>query len=110
LSGKRLAGDEEADMSIEAASPTPLTVALVEDDVAFQEAFRTAVAGAPTCRWPASPPRWPRRAPCWNAAVDVLVVDLGLPDGSGVDVIGEAHGAGPPARSWSRPPSPTSGT
>jgi DNA-binding NarL/FixJ family response regulator len=92
LSGKRLAGDEEAEMSIEAASPTPLTVALVEDDVAFQEAFRTALAGASDLLMAGvAATAAEARAMLATPPVDVLVVDLGLPDGSGVDIIGEAH-------------------
>jgi DNA-binding NarL/FixJ family response regulator len=87
-----LAGDEEADMSIEAASPTPLTVALVEDDVAFQEAFRTALAGASDLSMAGvAATAAEARAMLATPPVDVLVVDLGLPDGSGVDIIGEAH-------------------
>jgi DNA-binding NarL/FixJ family response regulator len=92
LSSKRLAGDEEAEMSIEAASPTPLTVALVEDDVAFQEAFRTALAGAADLAMAGvAATAAEARAMLATPPVDVLVVDLGLPDGSGVDIIGEAH-------------------
>lgn len=79
-------------MSIEAASPTPLKVALVEDDAAFQEAFRTALAGAPDLAMVGLAATVAEaRTLLAGPSVDVLVVDLGLPDGSGVDVIGEAH-------------------
>ncbi|NQE61874.1 response regulator transcription factor [Caulobacter sp. RHG1] len=78
-------------MSSHAASSTPLKVALVEDDTAFQEAFRTALAGAPDLAMigvaaTAAEARVMLSAP----PADVLVVDLGLPDGSGIEIIGEA--------------------
>jgi len=83
-------------MSIEAASPAPLKVALVEDDAAFQEAFRTALAGAPDLAMVGLAATVAEAlALLAGPAVDVLVVDLGLPDGSGVDVIGEAHARWP---------------
>jgi len=83
-------------MSIEAASPAPLKVALVEDDAAFQEAFRTALAGAPDLAMVGLAATVAEaRALLAGPPVDVLVVDLGLPDGSGVDVIGEAHARWP---------------
>lgn len=83
-------------MSMDAASSTPLKVALVEDDAAFQQAFRTALADAPdlvmvgVAATAAEARAMLDQAPC-----DVLVVDLGLPDGSGVDIIGVAHGRWP---------------
>lgn len=83
-------------MSIEAVSEAPLRVVLVEDDAAFQEAFRTALAGAPdlsTAGVAATAAE--ARALLTGPAADVLVVDLGLPDGSGVDIIGEAHARWP---------------
>lgn len=83
-------------MSIEAASPAPLKVALVEDDAAFQEAFRTALAAAPDLAMAGLAATVAEaRALLAGPPVDVLVVDLGLPDGSGVDVIGEAHARWP---------------
>ena len=83
-------------MSIEAASPAPLKVALVEDDAAFQEAFRTALAGAPDLAMVGLAATVAEaRALLAGPPVDVLVVDLGLPDGSGVDVIGQAHARWP---------------
>lgn len=79
-------------MSIEATSPTPLRVALVEDDAAFQEAFRTALAGAPDLAMAGvAATAAEARAMLAGAPADVLVVDLGLPDGSGIDIIGEAN-------------------
>ncbi len=79
-------------MNIEAASSAPLKVALVEDDAAFQEAFRTALAGAPDMAMiGVAATAAEARAMLVDPPADVLVVDLGLPDGSGIDVIGEAH-------------------
>jgi DNA-binding NarL/FixJ family response regulator len=79
-------------MSIEAASSTPLKVALVEDDAAFQQAFRTALAAAPDLAMVGvAATAAEARAMLGEPPCDVLVVDLGLPDGSGVDIIGEAH-------------------
>jgi len=79
-------------MSMEAASTTPLKVALVEDDAAFQQAFRTALAAAPDLAMTGvAATAAEARAMLAQPPCDVLVVDLGLPDGSGVDIIGEAH-------------------
>lgn len=83
-------------MNIEAASATPLKVALVEDDAAFQEAFRTALAAAPDMAMVGvAATAAEARVMLAQPAVDVLVVDLGLPDGSGIEVIGEAHARWP---------------
>ncbi len=79
-------------MNMEAASSTPLKVALVEDDAAFQQAFRNALAAAPDLAMVGVAATVAEaRAMLGEAPCDVLVVDLGLPDGSGVDIIGEAH-------------------
>lgn len=83
-------------MSMDAASSTPLKVALVEDDAAFQQAFRTALAAAPDLTMVGvAATAAEARAMLDQPPCDVLVVDLGLPDGSGVDIIGEAHGRWP---------------
>jgi DNA-binding NarL/FixJ family response regulator len=83
-------------MSIEAASSTPLRVALVEDDAAFQEAFRTALAATPDLVMVGVAATVAEaRAMLVEPPADVLVVDLGLPDGSGIEVIGEANARWP---------------
>lgn len=83
-------------MSMDAASSTPLKVALVEDDAAFQQAFRTALAAAPDLAMVGvAATAAEARAMLAQSPCDVLVVDLGLPDGSGVDIIGEAHSRWP---------------
>ena len=83
-------------MSIEATSPTPLRVVLIEDDAAFQEAFRTALVGAPDLSMvDVAATAAEARALLTGPPADVLVVDLGLPDGSGIDVIGAAHACWP---------------
>lgn len=70
----------------------PIRVALVEDDADFQLALRETIDAAPdlqlvsvasTCAEGLQALR--------HTAADVLLVDLGLPDGSGIDIIRAAH-------------------
>lgn len=73
--------------------PPVLRVALVEDDVAFRDAMAAAIGSAGDMELVAA---MGNRALALQrlAQLDahVLVVDLGLPDGSGVDVIRAAQG------------------
>ncbi len=79
-------------------SPTPslIHVALVEDDVHFQNAIVTAIAASPDIRLMSlASTRAQGLQSLQSAPADVLLVDLGLPDGSGIDVIRAAHAQWP---------------
>jgi DNA-binding NarL/FixJ family response regulator len=68
--------------------PSPIRVAIVEDDVHFLAALRCAVEQAPDMQLGAvSCTRAHALQALEGQAADVLLVDLGLPDGSGIDVI-----------------------
>ena len=74
-----------------------IRVALVEDDVHFQNALKAAIATAPdmVLLGVASTRAQGLQMLLEQAPADVLLVDLGLPDGSGIDVIRAAHAQWP---------------
>lgn len=78
------------------AVQSEIRVSVVEDDVAFLEELVAAIEEAPDMRMveTANSVEQARRI-LEGTSVDVLVVDLGLPDGSGLDVIKRAHEAWP---------------
>jgi len=73
-----------------------IRIALVEDDVNFQNALMEAIADAPDMRLTSvSGTRSQGLQVAERLEADVLLVDLGLPDGSGIDVIRAAHARWP---------------
>lgn len=75
--------------SVRAGSePPPIHVAIVEDDPGFCDAIARAVQAAPDMRLVGvALSRADGLALLQGPPADVLLVDLGLPDGSGIDVI-----------------------
>jgi DNA-binding NarL/FixJ family response regulator len=73
------------------ASP-PIRIALVEDDVVLLNSFVSAVESSPDMKLVSTANTLSSALQLLTQApVDVLIIDLGLPDGSGIDVIRLAH-------------------
>lgn len=69
-----------------------IRVMLVEDDVNFQNSFIAAIQIAPDMLLAnIASTRAQGLQMLDTTQIDVLLVDLGLPDGSGIDIISEAH-------------------
>lgn len=73
-----------------------IRVVLVEDDIAFQQALRDTLAVTPDIQLVSIASNCAQGLLALDQPpVDVLLVDLGLPDGSGIDVIRAAHAKWP---------------
>lgn len=71
------------------------SVLVVEDDPVFRTAFVDAIAQAPDMRLAGSAASRAQGLALLARTADVLLVDLALPDGSGIDVIREAAATQP---------------
>lgn len=77
-------------------TPSLIHIALVEDDVVLLNSLISAIESSPDMRLTSTANTLSHALKLLTQdPVDVLVVDLGLPDGSGIDVIREAHAKWP---------------
>jgi DNA-binding NarL/FixJ family response regulator len=73
---------------LQAKSKEPITVLILEDDAVTRHLLAAAIASEPTLKLAAALSSV-QQALAWlkQSKVDLLLTDLGLPDGSGIDVI-----------------------
>jgi DNA-binding NarL/FixJ family response regulator len=78
-----------ADMS----APRKARVMLVEDHIAFRQSLALLLSREPDLEVVAQAGSFAEARELLNSRLDVAVLDLGLPDGDGRDLIGELHRA-----------------
>jgi DNA-binding NarL/FixJ family response regulator len=78
-----------ADMS----APRKARVMLVEDHIAFRQSLAALLSREPDLEVVAQAGSLAEARELLNSRLDVAVLDLGLPDGDGRDLIGELHRA-----------------
>lgn len=89
-------GDSSFQPFMGGSSDVPIAVATVEDDAVLSERYRELIASAGDMRleWTASGVEQALRL-LETSAPDVLLADLGLPDGNGLEVIRRAKACRP---------------
>jgi len=75
------------------SAPTTARVMLVEDHIAFRQALASLLSREPDLEVVAQAGSLAEARELLHTPLDVAVVDLGLPDGDGSDLIGALHRA-----------------